>query len=76
MTTRCLTPETIDDINNLTNLVHQRNELEARMDELKWRILDTNQAGVQTIVAKIYGVRRQAVGQWVKDRRNKPQETA
>lgn len=76
MTSRCLTPETMDDLNNLAILMHQRTALDARMDELKWRILDTNQAGTQTAVAKLYGVRRQAVGQWVKDRRQKPKETA
>lgn len=79
MTTTRLTPKTEQNVSELKGLLAEIAELTEESERLKWAILDTREVGVQTLVAGLYGVKRQAVGQWIAARaagRNASQEDA
>ena len=65
MTTTRLTPRTEQNVSALKGLLAEIAELTEESERLKWAILDTREVGTQTLVAGLYGVRRQAVGQWI-----------
>jgi hypothetical protein len=63
-----LTTKTTERLNELTILLSEIRQLTDRAEQVKWEILDSRESGTQTAVAAAYGVRRQAVGQWIRAR--------
>lgn len=77
MTTTRLTQRTSANVSALKTKLAKIAELTREADELKWAVLDTREVGTQTVIAGLYGVKRQAVGQWIAARaegRGIPQE--
>lgn len=77
MTTTRLTQRTSANVSALKTKLAKIAELTREADELKWAVLDTREVGTQTVIAGLYGVKRQAVGQWIAARaegRDIPQE--
>ena len=74
MTTTRFTPKTSANLEALEAKLTQIADLTREAEALKWAILDTREVGAQTAIAGLYGVKRQAVGQWIAAR-NKPRAT-
>lgn len=65
MTTTRLTPQTSANVEALKTKLGRIAELTREAEALKWAVLDTREVGTQTVIAGLYGVKRQAVGQWI-----------
>lgn len=65
MTTTRLTTQTEKNLTELEATLAEIARLTEKADALKWSVLDTRETGSQTCVARLYGVTRSAVGQWI-----------
>lgn len=65
MTTTRLTQKTSANVQALKDKLARIAELTTEAEALKWSVLDTREVGAQTAIAEVYGVKRQAVGQWI-----------
>lgn len=65
MTTTRLTTKTAADAARLKDKLAEIARLTNEAEALKWSVLDSREVGTQTLIAGLYGVRRQAVGQWI-----------
>lgn len=60
-----MTPKTESNVNALKDKLAEIAELTRQAEALKWQVLDSREIGTQTVIAGLYGVKRQAVGQWI-----------
>lgn len=65
MTTTRLTEKTSANVKALKDKLAEIARLTNEAEALKWSVLDSREVGTQTLIAGLYGVRRQAVGQWI-----------
>jgi hypothetical protein len=65
MTTSRMTERTTQELTSLEATLAEIARLTEKAERLKWGILDRREIGAQTAVARVYGVKRQSVKQWI-----------
>jgi len=69
-----MTERTTQELKTLEATLAEIARLTEKAEALKWGILDRREIGSQTAVARVYGVKRQSVKQWIDARAAKAGE--